>query len=56
MFFAGVLLAVGGLVAVLVIKPCPRLKATMINDSLAEFEGASENFLNQIKTDTSKSK
>lgn len=32
------------------IKPCPRLRATLINDSLAEFSGASSGFLNQVKT------
>jgi hypothetical protein len=49
LFLAGIVLAAGGGLASSVVKPCPRLKAILINESLAEFEGASENFLSQMK-------
>jgi hypothetical protein len=54
LFLLGIVLAAGGGVALGVVKPCPRLKATLINDSLAEFDGASANFLNQMRASDSK--
>lgn len=54
LFLVGLTMVLVGVVAVALIKPCPGIRATLINDSLAEFVGVSPKFLEQMKAAASK--